>query len=283
MNDRFADKVTEKQTELNVCFPLAYSHFRANHRVAEIGGQTMLKVLVTGSSGRIGRAFFAAYQERYQFVLTDLNEPTYPVSGQHHFVRSDLSDANAAAVLCQGVDTVVHLAGVPDPNAEIDEVLPANILATTYLIEAARQANVRRFVFASSAQTIEGYPVDRQIVPGMAVAPANLYGVSKCYGEALCSLYATQHGMSCVSLRIGAFEPADGPPLETMRDLSAWLSHRDATHLIDRAVQAEIDGSFIAHGISNNRFKRLDLTETCKVLGYAPQDDAFSTFPIPFA
>ena len=243
----------------------------------------MRKILVTGSSGKIGQAFVAAYQERYEFVLTDLREPARPVSGPHHFVRSDLSDANAATVLCQGVDTVVHLAGVPDPNAEFDDVLPANILATTYLIEAARQANVRRFVFASSAQTIEGYPVDRQIVPGMAVAPANLYGVSKCYGEALCSLYASRHGMSCVSLRIGAFEPADGPPLETLRDLSAWLNHRDATHLIDRAIQAEVKGSFIAHGISNNRFKRLDLTETCKVLGYAPQDDAFLTFPIPSA
>ena len=243
----------------------------------------MRKVLVTGSSGRIGQAFFKAFQEKYEFLLTDLKEPSDPVSGAHRFVQSDLTDASAADSLCQGMDTVVHLAGVPDPDSKFDEVLPANILATTYLIEAARKAKISRFVFASSAQTIEGYPVDRQIVPGMAVAPANLYGVSKCYGEALCSLYATRHGMSCVSLRIGAFEPADGPPLETRRDLSAWLSHRDATHLIDRAIQAKIDGSFIAHGISNNRFKRLDLTETCNVLGYAPQDDAFSTFPIPSA
>ena len=243
----------------------------------------MKKVLVTGSSGRIGQAFFAAYQEHYEFFLTDLKKPAQPVPGTHRFVQSDLSDANAAGALCLGVDAVVHFAGVPDPDAEFDDVLPANILATTYLIEAAHKARCRRFVYASSAQTIEGYPVDRQIVPGMAVAPANLYGVSKCYGEALCSLYATQHGLSCVSLRIGAFEPADGPPLETMRDLSAWLSYRDATHLIDRAIQAEIDGNFVAHGISNNRFKRLDLTETCKVLGYAPQDDAFSTFTIPSA
>lgn len=242
----------------------------------------MRKVLMTGSSGRIGQAFFAAYHERYEFLLTDLKEPASPISGPHRFVSSDLSDASAADALCHGVDAVVHLAGVPDPDAGFDDVLPANILATTYLIESSRKAKVSRFVFASSAQTIEGYPVDRQIVPGMAVSPANLYGVSKCYGEALCSLYATRHGMSCVSLRIGAFEPSDGPPLETRRDLSAWLSHRDATHLIDRAIQAEIDGSFIAHGISNNRFKRLDLTETCKVLGYTPQDDAFSTFPMPF-
>lgn len=243
----------------------------------------MRKVLVTGSSGRIGQAFVAAYQEQYEFVLTDLREPAHSVVSPHRFEQSDLSDANAASSLCRGADAVVHLAGVPDPDAEFDNLLPANILATTYLIEAARKAGCRRFVFASSAQTIEGYPVDRQVVPSMAVAPANLYGVTKCYGEALCSLYATQHNMSCVSLRIGAFEPVDGPPLETMRDLSAWLSYRDATHLIDRAVQADIDGCLIAHGISNNRFKRLDLTETCKVLGYAPQYDAFSTFPTPSA
>jgi len=52
-------------------------------------------------------------------------------------------------------------------------------------------------------------------------------------------------------------------------------------HLIDCAIQADIQGSFVAHGISDNRFKRLDLTKTRKVLGYNPQDDAFATFPIP--
>ena len=145
----------------------------------------MQKVLVTGSTGRIGKAFVAAYQDHYEFVLTDLREPAHPIDGPHRFVQADLSDANAAAALCQDIDAVVHLAGVPDPNAEFDEVLTANILATTYLIEAAQKAGCRRFVYASSAQTIEGYPVDRQVVPGMAVAPANLYGVSKCYGEAL--------------------------------------------------------------------------------------------------
>ena len=87
--------------------------------------------------------------------------------------------------------------------------------------------------------------------------------------------------MTCVSLRIGAFEPKEGPPLETKCDLSAWLSHEDAVHLIDCAIQADIQGSFVAHGISDNRFKRLDLTKTRKVLGYNPEYDAFATFPIP--
>ena len=240
----------------------------------------MKRILLTGAMGRIGQAFFCGCENDYEFTLVDIIPSSETVPAPHRSVSFDLSDAEGLAALCDGADAIVHLAGVPSPEAEFDALLPANILATTHMLKAAHEAGCRRFVFASSAQTIEGYPVDRQIVPGMAVAPANLYGVTKCYGEALCSYYATQKGMSCVALRIGAFEPVEGHALANARDLSAWLSPRDAVHLIVRAIEAEIDGFFIGHGISNNRFKRLDLTETRRVLGYAPSDDAFATFDV---
>ena len=240
----------------------------------------MKRILLTGAMGRIGRTVFESCQEEYEFTLADITPRHEEISAPHQSVVGDLSDPQGLAELCEGIDAVVHLAGVPDPKAEFDALLPANILATTNLLKAAHDAGCPRFVFASSAQTIEGYPVDLQIVPGMAVAPANLYGVTKCYGEALCSYYATQMGMSCVALRIGAFEPVEGHELSNARDMSAWLSHRDAVHLIVRSIEAEVDGFFIGHGISNNRFKRLDLTDTKRVLGYAPQDDAFATFDL---
>lgn len=241
----------------------------------------MKRILLTGAMGRIGRTFFESCKTTYAFTLADITPRHEDVTAPHLSVVADLSDPHGLAKLCEGVDAVVHLAGVPDPNADFEALLPANILATTNLLKAAHDAGCPRFVFASSAQTIEGYPVDRQIVPGMAVAPANLYGVTKCYGEALCSYYATQKGMSCVALRIGAFEPVEGHELTNARDLSAWLSPRDAVHLIARSIEARVDGLFIGHGISNNRFKRLDLTETKRVLGYDPQDDAFATFDLP--
>lgn len=102
----------------------------------------MQRVLVTGSTGRIGQAFVTAYQDRYEFVWADLKEPARPIVGPHQFTQADFSDANAARALCQGIGTVVHLAGVPDPNAEFDAVLPSNILATTYLIDAAKKPGV---------------------------------------------------------------------------------------------------------------------------------------------
>ncbi|KTC35705.1 MAG: NAD-dependent epimerase/dehydratase family protein [Pseudomonas sp.] len=234
-----------------------------------------LNVLLTGACGRIGKVFFQGSLERYRFTLTDRLEPSFEVPAPHRFVRLDLNDPQALEELLAGIDVIVHLAGIPDANAGFDELLPNNILATTRLFEAAANAGCQRLVFASSAQTIEGYPVDRQVTSTMPVMPANLYGVSKCYGEALCAFYAARKGLSCIALRIGAFEFPERHELTTTRDLSAWLSPRDAVQLLQRAVQTPGVQHFIGHGISNNRFKRLDLSETTRVLGYEPLDDAF--------
>ncbi|MDU5769200.1 NAD(P)-dependent oxidoreductase [Mixta calida] len=240
------------------------------------------KILLTGASGRIGRTYFRAMCASYDFILTDLNRPDYTISSPHTFIQADLSIPGAAKQLLteSKPDVIVHLAGIPDANATFDKLLPANILSVTWLLEAAAATTCKRFVFASSAQTIEGYPVDVQIHPGMAVAPANIYGVTKCYGEALCSFYATQHGLSCVALRIGAFEHKNADALKTARDYSAWLSPEDAVNLITCAIEAEKITFFIGYGISNNRFKRFDLSQTQEMLGYQPADDAFREFDL---
>ncbi|MGF6287176.1 NAD-dependent epimerase/dehydratase family protein [Pseudomonas silensiensis] len=242
-----------------------------------------LNVLLTGACGRIGKTFFEASKDRYTFVLTDRIEPDFVVDAPHRFVSLDLSSPAAMVEVLKGIDVIVHLAGIPHATATFNELLPNNILATTYLFEAAVTAGCKRLVFASSAQTIEGYPVDRQITPGMQVMPANLYGVSKCYGEALCAFYAAKRNLSTIAIRIGAFEFPDRHELTNARDLSAWLSPRDAVQLLQRSVEVEGVQHLIAHGISNNRFKRLDLSETMRVLGYRPVDDAFQTFDIPIA
>lgn len=242
-----------------------------------------LNILLTGACGRIGKTFFEASKDRYTFVLTDRVEPDFAVDAPHRFVSLDLSDPAAMGEVLKGIDVIVHLAGIPHATATFNELLPSNILATTYLFEAATAAGCQRLVFASSAQTIEGYPVDRQIAPGMQVMPANLYGVSKCYGEALCAFYAAKRNLSTIAIRIGAFEFPDRHEPTNARDLSAWLSPRDAVQLLQRSVEVEGVQHLIAHGISNNRFKRLDLSETMRVLGYRPVDDAFQTFDIPIA
>lgn len=239
------------------------------------------KVLLTGAAGRIGSTFFKAAHERFTFRLTDLSHKSVQVDAPHEVMLAELGDIDACRELCDGIDTVVHFAGIPSPDATFEAVLEHNIKITHNVFEAARTQGCKRVVVASSAQVIEAYPVDVQVSETMPVRPKNLYGVSKCFVEALASYYATEQGLSVIAVRIGAFEFPESHNLTTARDLSAFLSPRDACHLLTRCIEAENVQYFVAHGISNNRFKRLDISATEKVLGYMPKDDAFQLFDIP--
>ncbi len=235
-------------------------------------------MLLTGASGHIGRTFYEARRGSYRFVLSDLETPDYAVDPPDRFVRADLSVPGEANGLTRDADVVVHLAAEADELAGFDRLLPANVLATTYLFEAAARSRPERFVFASSVQVYDGYAAEQPLRADLPVRPTNLYGVTKCYGEALCACYAAENGLSCIAVRIGDFEPYGSAKIRDSFDCSAWVSPDDVVQLITRSIDAVDVDFFIAHGVSNNRVMRLDLEETRRVLGYQPVDDAFEEF-----
>jgi len=83
---------------------------------------------------------------------------------------------------------------------------------------------------------------------------------------------------SVVALRIGYFSPQrpDAATVPT-RELSAWLSPRDAAELVRAAVESVGFIFIVANGISANRYRRADLEETKQQLGYRPIDDAWQS------
>jgi nucleoside-diphosphate-sugar epimerase len=189
-------------------------------------------------------------------------------------VEASLDNRPRLIELCQGMDTVVHLAADPSPDATWNSLLHANIIGTYNLMSAARVAGVKRVIYASSIHAVSGYPPDVQVKTNEPVNPGDLYGVSKCFGEALGRYFAEQEGMSVIALRIGAFQP-----LRTAADphnaglLDAFVSRRDLNQLIVRCVDDETLRFAIFHGLSNNRFKRLDISDARALLGYEPHDD----------
>lgn len=237
-------------------------------------------ILITGAAGRIGSALVkhldAVAGDRYTLRLADLE------AINERDIRLDVTDPVACLAACQGVDIVVHLAGVVDPEASFEVLLPVNIAGTYNVFQAAAQAGVRRVVFASSAQAMEGYPLDVQVRTDMPVRPKNLYGVTKAFGEALAAYVAYQKGMEAIAVRIGAFEYAETWTEMSARDLSAWASPDDLCHLLERCIAAELGSEkfVVAHGISDNRFKRLELTTTTQQLGYDPKADAFAVWEV---
>jgi nucleoside-diphosphate-sugar epimerase len=234
------------------------------------------KVLITGAAGRIGSFITAQWVDRYDLVLTDIRAPKETFGFPFHQVN--LSDFDAVRPLLNGVDTVVHLGADPSMEAPWESLLPNNLISTYNVFESAHQAKARRVIFASSVNAVFGYPPDIQVKLDMPIRPINLYGATKVWGEGVASSYACSTDLSCISLRFGWVVDRDSPHIMLGHQyLDIAFTYEDLTNLVAGAIDAPDDLKLgVFHGISNNQWKRLDITESIRQLGYAPQDDAFA-------
>jgi NAD(P)-dependent dehydrogenase (short-subunit alcohol dehydrogenase family) len=232
------------------------------------------KLLITGAAGRIGQRLTEHWRNRYDLVLTDKRTPE--ATHGFSFTKAGLEDLAVIRPLFSGVHTVIHLANDANPRANWESLLPNNMIANYNVFQAAVEANCQRVIFASSVNAVAGYPADVQIKTDMPVAPPNLYGATKAWGEALGRFYADQKGLSVLCLRLGAvMQPDDKRFRSDYPLLDIALTYADLLRLFDAALAATHVKFGTFHGISNNRFKRLDISDTRLILGYEPKDDAY--------
>ncbi|SDU83135.1 Nucleoside-diphosphate-sugar epimerase [Microlunatus sagamiharensis] len=234
-------------------------------------------VVLTGAAGRIGRTVARELEGRWDLRLTD----TRTVEGVEGLAVLDVSDLDACRTAFAGADAVVHLAADPSPDATFDDLLSPNLVGPYAVARAAAEVGVRRLVLASSLHAVSGLPMTLQRRPSNAPRPANLYGASKAWSEAVGAMIAATTATSVVALRIGYFHvdrPAAGGDL---MERSAWLSGRDAAELVRAAVEADlptgVEGFVVANGTSANRHRVAELEETRRAIGYMPVDDAWAT------
>lgn len=240
----------------------------------------MKKVLITGGFGKIGKYFVQNFNNRYEIRVADISTENNVFSRNVEVIKADLSDYPVCLQLCEGIDIVIHLAGIVDPISESDEILETNIKTTQNIFKASVKSECKRIIFASSAQTIESYPEDIQINKNMLVKPKNIYGVSKCFGEALAAYHAYQNNLPAICLRIGAYEfPRDFTEMNK-RDLSAFLHPDDFNQLLVGCIETENIKYEVLNAISDNRYKRLDINESKEKVGYNPKSDAFELFKL---
>lgn len=106
-----------------------------------------MKILLTGSSGRIGRAIFGALAAAHEVVGLDRS----PFATTR--IIADVTDHQAVVRAVQGVDAVIHTAALHAPHVGLvpDAVFQQiNVDATAHLLQAAREAGARRFVLTST-------------------------------------------------------------------------------------------------------------------------------------
>lgn len=233
-------------------------------------------VLVTGAAGRIGAYFAEHSHSKYnmRLMVHTLDDEAEALRKYGDVAEGELTDLARMKELCRDIDTVLHLAGDPEPSAVWSSLLESNIVGSYNTFVAAKTAGCRRVVYASSIHAVSGYPPDAQVKTSEPVNPGDLYGVTKCFGEALGRYMAEQEGLSVLALRIGAFQPIEAAQHEGgIGMLDAFVSQRDLNQLIERCIDAENITFAILHGLSDNRFKRLDISDARALVGYAPQDD----------
>lgn len=235
-------------------------------------------VLLTGASGNIGRAFRQLALGRYRLRLADTKPIELSPREEAETLTLDVSDLAACQAACRDIDTVIHLAADPSPEAGFyDSLLENNVKGVYNVYRAAAAGGVRRVIFASSVHACGGYPSGFQPHTDTAPRPPNLYGASKAFGEAIGSVFAAQEGLTSVAIRIGAF---DNPPKDRVNpdpsDAAFFVSPRDLTHLIERCIDADLTGFHVVHGLSNNRLPAFDISSTKALVGYDPRDDGFA-------
>ena len=233
------------------------------------------RVLVTGAAGNIGSFFASQLHQKYdlRLMVRDEDEDASEIQNYGEVVMCDLLELAKLETLCEGIDTVLHLAGNPSPSQTWDSVLQNNITGTYNAMVAAKAAGCRRLIYASSIHAVSGYPKNIQVKTSEPVNPGDLYGVSKCFGEALGRYMAEQEGLSVIALRIGAFQPEETAEKPKLGIMDGWVSQEDLTQLIERCIDVKQLQWAVFHGLSNNTFNRLDISDARELVGYDPQDD----------
>ena len=194
----------------------------------------MSAFLVTGGAGFIGsalvRGLLAKGASRVAVVdnlLTGYERNLDEVRGSIDFHRVDIRDFDALRKAMEGVDVVFHEAAIPSVPRSIKESVPShdvNVNGTFNVLRAAKDAGVRRVIYAASSSAY-GDTLVLPKVESMQSAPKSPYAAQKLMGEYYMSVWASCFGLETVSLRyFNVFGPRQDPTSQYSGVLSIFIT-----------------------------------------------------------
>ena len=180
----------------------------------------MARWLVTGGAGFIGSHLAQALLARGETVRIADDLSTGKASnlavldGAAEILTGDLADIDVARAAVDGVDLVLHQAAIPSVPRSVADPLTshrANLDATLALLVAARDAGVRRVVYAGSSSAYGDTP-DLPKHEDMVPRPMSPYALQKLVGEQYLQLFTALYGLETVTIRyFNVFGPRQDP------------------------------------------------------------------------
>jgi nucleoside-diphosphate-sugar epimerase len=186
-----------------------------------IGSSLVRRLLGLGHSVRVVDNLSTGFTSNLQGLMTRIE-----------LIEGDLSEAAICKSAVKGVDYVLHQAALPSVPRSVDDPIRSNnsnVTATLNLLVAARDAKVKRLIFASSS-SVYG---DTEVLPKVETMPGNPlspYALTKLTGETYCTLFHRIYGLATVALRyFNVFGPRQDP-------------HSPYSAVISRFVEAAFAG-----------------------------------------
>ncbi len=216
----------------------------------------MRKIVVTGSSGKAGRAVVRELVEHgYEVLGVDVVPPREPISAR---IRADVTDLGQTFEVLRQADAVVHLAAIPAPGLQSDELtFRTNMVSTYNVFSAATSLGLQRIVWASSETTL-GLPFEREqpayapIDEAHPLFPESSYALSKALSEQMAQQFSRWSGIPIVGLRFSnIMEPDDYQRFPTfwtdprLRKWNLWgyVDARDVAQSCRLGLEVPVEGA----------------------------------------
>ncbi len=193
----------------------------------------MEKFLVTGGAGFIGSNISKRLVSQDCFVrvidnlLTGKKSNLAEVIDKIEFIEADMGDSEVAQSAMKDIDVVFHEGALPSVPVSVENPAATHkhcVDATFTLLLAARDAGIKRFVYAASSSAYGDAPTSPK-VETMPACPLSPYAVAKLTGEYYCSVFSKIFGLETISLRyFNVFGPQQDPRSQYAAAIPAFVT-----------------------------------------------------------
>ena len=236
----------------------------------------MVKLLVIGGSGYVGRLVLPMLAERFELRVFDRNRPDFMPEPGPEFIQGDVKDADALFKAADGMELLLYMAmgrvgqyGINDICTSYD----VNVMGVHLAMDAAARAGVKRAVFTSSLSVYDGSDLlsgdfDREDVPP---EPKTVYGHTKWLGEHACRFVHRMRQLPIVALRL--YHPVSQETWRERHDPTKVDAHTSAPDLARALIAAlELDhaGFEVIHTTGDTSGRAYKHEKAKRLLGWEP-------------